>query len=38
MKGNTRARSPYMSSLEDAMGEDAKFKAALELTGECGGV
>ena len=38
MKGNTRAGSPYMSSLEDVMGEDAKFKAPLEMTGECGGV
>ena len=36
MKGNTRAGSPCMSSLEDVMGEDAKFKAALEMTGECG--
>ena len=34
MKGNSSTGSPYMSPLEDVMGEDAEFKVPLEMTGE----
>ena len=34
MKGNSSTGSPYMSPLEDVMGEDAEFKVPLDMTGE----